>query len=153
MITLSEKQKDLVTDMQTQEELCIQKYTFYMNSAKDPELKKLFGTIKKEEEQHYQSLGQLLQGICPSVNSKDSEAKNYQPSPTYGTLSESEDKAHDQYLCTDSITTEKYVSGVYNNDLFAFGENNIRTLLNDIQTEEQNHAEMIYKYKTANHMK
>ena len=55
-------------------------------------------------------------------------------------------------ICTDCIATEKYVSGAYNNQLFQFAEPDVRRLFNDIQTEEQNHAEKIYKYKSVNKM-
>ena len=47
---------------------------------------------------------------------------------------------------------EKYVSGAYNFDLFQFGNSKLRKLLADIEVEEQNHAEMLYKYKQANLM-
>ena len=32
------------------------------------------------------------------------------------------------------------------------GSSDLRKLMADIQVEEQNHAEMLYKYKTANGM-
>ena len=63
-----------------------------------------------------------------------------------------EDKQHDAFLATDCIGTEKLVSGTYNDDVFAFGDSGVRKLLADIQIEEQNHAEMLYKYKTVNGM-
>ena len=50
------------------------------------------------------------------------------------------------------IGTEKLVSGEYKSDVFVFGNSDIRKLLADIQIEEQNHAEMLWKYKTANGM-
>ncbi len=53
---------------------------------------------------------------------------------------------------TDCIGTEKLVSGTYNADVFAFSDSGVRRLLADIQVEEQNHAEMLYKYKTVNGM-
>ena len=56
----------------------------------------------------------------------------------------------DDRLCL--IGTEKLVSGTYNDDVFAFGDSGVRKLLADIQIEEQNHAEMLYKYKTVNSM-
>ena len=37
-------------------------------------------------------------------------------------------------------------------EVFAFGDPDVRKLLADIQIEEQNHAEMLYKYKTVNSM-
>ena len=59
---------------------------------------------------------------------------------------------NDNFLATDSIGSEKMVSGTYNTDVFAFGDSDVRKLLADIQVEEQNHAEMLYKYKTVNGM-
>lgn len=147
---LTEQQKCLVQDLQSQEELCIQKYTRYEECAKDPELKNLFSSLKQQEQQHYNSLNQLLSGTVPTVNSSKEDVQ-YNPKATY-TGGSNPDKESDQYLCTDCISTEKYVSSAYNNDLFQFSDTNVRKLLNDIQTEEQTHAEKIYKYKTVNGM-
>ena len=44
------------------------------------------------------------------------------------------------------------VSGEYNSNVFNFGDSDVRKLLADIQIEEQNHAEMLYKYKQVNGM-
>ena len=71
---------------------------------------------------------------------------------TYDAVSMSEDKKSDCFLATDCIGTEKMVSSEYNKDVFVFGDSDIRKLLADIQIEEQNHAEMLYKYKTVNGM-
>ena len=149
---LTEKQTSLIKDLQSQEKLCIDKYAFYTGQAKDTELKSLFQTIQKAEQQHYHSLSQVLNGTVPAVQPGDSQGANYKPTATYTAGCNASDKEQDQFLCTDSITTEKYVSSAYNDDLFQFGDSNIRKLLNDIQTEEQNHAEMIYKYKQVNGM-
>lgn len=60
---------------------------------------------------------------------------------------------HDAFLATDAIGTEKLVSmEKYNTNVFMFGDSDLRKLMADIQVEEQNHAEMLYKYKTANGM-
>lgn len=149
---LTEKQKDLIKDLQTQEKLCIEKYGHYQNLAKDSELKNLFGSLKKEEERHLQSLTQLLNGTCPSVDTKDNSGMLYNPTATYTGSFKQEDKDFDKFLCTDCIATEKYVSSTYNDQLFQFADANVRRLFNDIQTEEQNHAEKIYKYKSVNKM-
>ena len=55
-------------------------------------------------------------------------------------------------MATDCIGTEKLVSGEYNTNVFNFANSDVRKLLADIQVEEQNHAEMLYKYKTVNGM-
>ena len=67
-------------------------------------------------------------------------------------MTNSEDKKNDCFLATDCIGTEKMVSGEYNSNVFVFEDSNLRKLLADIQVEEQNHAEMLYKYKTVNGM-
>ena len=56
------------------------------------------------------------------------------------------------FLATDCIGTEKLVSGEYNTNVFSCDNSGLRKLLADIQVEEQNHAEMLYKYKQANAM-
>ncbi len=149
---LTEQEKTVIKDLQTQEQTCIEKYRFYESSAKDPELKNLFHRIGDEEQEHFDSLSQVLKGDVPDVQAARSGMEDFKPSTTYASGNNSEDKRHDQFLCTDCIATEKLVSGTYNTELFSFGAAAIRRLLNHIQTEEQNHAEMIYKYKTANGM-
>lgn len=148
----TEKQKDVLKDLQTQEQLCIEKYGHYQSLAKDTELKNLFGSLKKDEEKHLQSLTQLLNGTCESVDTKEDSGMLYNPTATYTGTFKQEDKDFDKFLCTDCIATEKYVSSTYNDQLFQFAEPQVRRLLNDIQTAEQNHAEMIYKYKSINKM-
>ena len=67
-------------------------------------------------------------------------------------MTDNEDKKNDSFLATDCIGTEKMVSSEYNSNVFKFSEPGLRKLLADIQIEEQNHAEMLYKYKTVNGM-
>ena len=136
---LTEKETNAIEDLKTQEQACIEKYTKYSNQAKDPVLKELFEEIARDEQKHFDSLDQVIKGKVPSVDCNDS-------------LGNSEDKKADCYLATDCIGTEKLVSGEYNSDVFVFGNSDIRKLLADIQIEEQNHAEMLWKYKTANGM-
>ena len=148
---LTEKQLAVAQDLLDQEKACVQKYEFYANQAKDTELRKLFTQIKEDEENHYNSINSLINGD-PDSEVDTSPADEYMPHPTYGPMDESENKKFDAFLCTDSIASEKYVSSAYDFNLFQFGDTKTRKLLNDIQTAEQNHAEMIYKYKVANGM-
>lgn len=147
---LTEQETMLLNDLKQQEELCRDKYAFYSSEAKDPELKQLFEVIQKEEAEHYDTISSLLSGDMPDVGI--AAPKNYQPKAAYHASSENADKKHDALLCSDSISSEKYVSSAYNNDLFSFASPKVRQILNHIQTEEQQHAEMIYRYKTANQM-
>lgn len=149
---LKEKEKMAIENLQSQEKTCIEKYEKYANQAKDPVLKDLFHTLKQKEQQHFNSLQQVLSGTIPDSNCNDSDGANYNPTPTYDSLNNSEDKQTDCFLATDCIGTEKLVSSEYNTDVFTFTNTKIRKLLADIQVEEQNHAEMLWKYKTANGM-
>ena len=149
---LKEKERTTIQDLQTQEKSCIEKYGKYAQQARDPELKSLFQTLQKKEQEHYDSLSQVLSGTVPQVNCNDSDGRDYQPKAAYTSVMSSEDKEHDAFLATDCIGTEKLISGEYNSEVFAFEDSGVRKLLADIQVEEQNHAEMLYKYKTANGM-
>lgn len=151
-MVLTEKETNAIEDLKTQEQACIDKYTKYSQQAKDPVLRDLFTEIAKDEQKHYDSLSQVIEGKVMPVNCNDSRGKNYNPKATYDSLVNSEDKKSDCYLATDCIGTEKLVSGEYNSDVFVFGDSDIRKLLADIQIEEQNHAEMLWKYKTVNGM-
>ncbi len=149
---LTEKETAAIKDLQTQEQTCIDKYGKYANEAKDTVLKDLFKELQQKEQQHYDSLGQMLGGTVPSCNCNDSDGRNYNPAATYDKTGDTPDKKADCFLATDCIATEKLVSSEYNSDVFRFGSSDVRKLLADIQIEEQNHAEMLYKYKTVNGM-
>ena len=151
-MVLKEKEQTTIEDLRTQEQSCIEKYHRYGQQAKDPVLKDLFDRLEKEEQHHYDSLGQALKGQVPQCNVNDRDGAEYQPKATYDTMTNSEDKKNDCFLATDCIGTEKMVSGEYNSNVFVFEDSNLRKLLADIQVEEQNHAEMLYKYKTVNGM-
>lgn len=108
--------------------------------------------MKENEQEHYNSLGQVLKGTVPSCNCNDSRGKNYDPKRTYDQMTNSQEKKDDCFLATDCIGTEKLVSSEYNTNVFTCCDSSVRKLLADIQVEEQNHAEMLYKYKQVNGM-
>ena len=147
---LNQKEVQLITELKNQEQLCVQKYDFYAKQAKDPQLKKLFQKILNMEQNHYDMLNSLTAGTVPTIRNRKPGAANYQPQATY--TGDSPDKEFDKFLCTDIIATEKYVATAYNNDLFYFASPEVRNVLNAIMTDEQNQAEMIWIYKTANKM-
>ncbi|MEG1877510.1 MAG: ferritin-like domain-containing protein [Lachnospiraceae bacterium] len=149
---LKEKEIEAIQDLRSQEEMCIKKYQKYSQEAKDTVLKDLFTNLQQKEQQHYDSLGQVLSGEVPGCDCNDRSGAQYMPKSTYTGMDESEDKTADCYLTTDCIATEKLASSEYNTDVFVFGDTDVRKLLADIQVEEQNHAEMLYQYKTVNSM-
>ena len=104
---LTEKEMSVLKDLQTQEKNCIDKYEKYAGLAKDDELKQLFEELKKKEQEHYKTIGQILNGEVPSCDCNDTAGKDYQPKGSYSKSEESEDKKNDCFLATDSIGTEK----------------------------------------------
>ena len=151
-MVLKEKELTTIKDLQTQEKSCIDKYTKYSQTAKDPVLQDLFSTIAQDEQKHYDSLQQVIDGKVPSCDCNDSKGKDYSPKATYHSIDKSDDKDSDCFLATDCIGTEKLVSHEYNEDVFVFGDTDVRKLLADIQVDDQNHAEKLWKYKTVNGM-
>lgn len=146
---LTEKEKNLLKDLKGEEELCITKYTEYASRAKDPQLKDLFDSMKKTEQQHYETITQIENGTyTPSSGGCSSPKSNF--TATY--TGETEDKKNDAFLCTDMLSQEKHVSGVYNTSIFEFKDKNYREALNHIQKEEQQHGEQIYNYMNTNSM-
>ena len=94
-MVLTEKETAALKDLQSQEKTCAQKYQKYSEQAKDPELKNLFQTIQKEEQKHYDSLGQVLNGTVPECDCNDSKGKDYSPKATYMSDDNSQDKTDD----------------------------------------------------------
>ena len=82
-MVLSEKETAAIKDLQTQEKTCVEKYSRYSKEAKDPVLVNLFTDLHKKEQQHFDSLGQVLNGTVPNCNCNDSDGKNYNPTATY----------------------------------------------------------------------
>ena len=68
---LTEKEMSVLKDLQTQEKNCIDKYEKYAGFAKDEELKQLFEELKKKEQEHYKTIGQMLNGEVPSCDCND----------------------------------------------------------------------------------
>ena len=116
-MALNQKETSLIQDLQEQEKLCIQKYTRYEEQAHDQELKNLFDTLRQNEINHYEALEALKKDETASPTVKHLDAASYTPKSTYTSESNSREKEDDAYLCTDSISTEKFISTSYNNDL------------------------------------
>ena len=80
---LSEKEMAAIKDLQTQEKTCVEKYARYSKEAKDPVLANLFEQIHREEQKHYDSLEQVLNGTVPPCDCNDSDGKQYSPCLLY----------------------------------------------------------------------
>ena len=138
MINLSIKERMLLEDEKSHEQLCVDKYNEYSNKAYCPELKNLFSQLAQKEQQHLDSINQLLNGIVPNQSPINLGSNTY--------------NEHDKMLCNDSLSTEKFISATYNTAIFEFRDKNVRQVLNHIQKEEQEHGEKIYNYMASHGM-
>ncbi|NLW56359.1 MAG: spore coat protein [Firmicutes bacterium] len=62
------KERTLLEDQISHEKICIQKYTDYANLASDQQLKKIFENHAQTEQEHLNTLNQLLNGQMPQLN-------------------------------------------------------------------------------------
>jgi len=151
-ISLTQKERTLLEDQKSHEEICIKKYNNYANQAQCPELKQLFQTYAQQEQQHLNTINQILNGQVPNMQQNQQQAQQQNQQQSQGQQPQQQQKytgmvnSADADLCTDMLMTEKYVSSAYNTAVFEFVNTNVRQVLNHIQKEEQQHGEGIFNY-------
>ncbi len=148
---LTSKETDLLKDMKGQEELCIEKYTRYAKEAKCEQLKTLLNTMADTEREHLKTVNSMMAGNQPenpAPLSKDNSLCTACPSA----YANAEDKKCDEFMLKDMLSTEKHVASVYNTAVFEFKDPAARKMLSHIQSEEQQHGEMLYAFMNANGM-
>ncbi len=150
-MTLTQKETNLLNDLKSQEQICIEKYTQYSQMAHDPELKNLFSTLAANERKHLDTLTQILGGTEVTMPGASPSAVTAKLECKMSCCNEVE-KKNDAYLCKDALSMEKHVSGVYNIGVFEFTSPVLRDTLAHIQKEEQNHGEQLYNYLSCNNM-
>lgn len=147
---LTPKETSLLKDLRSQEQICVEKYTKYAEEASDGQLRSLFMQIAQTEQEHIKTLDQISSGTVPQMSgSSSNQNSNF---PVESSSSSTNQKKKDQFLCSDALSTEKFVSADYNTCIFEFRDKNIRDALNHIQKEEQHHGEQIYNYMSKNGM-
>lgn len=154
-LQLTQKERMLLEDQKGHEEVCIQKYTSYANQAQDPNLQQLFQTYAAQEQEHYNSINQILSGQLPNTSQQQGQQNQQKVSVNSQMNMNSTSmgsKDNDAALCNDLLMTEKYVSGTYDTAIFEFVDSNVRQVLNHIQKEEQQHGEGIFNYMASNGM-
>ena len=147
-MTLTQKENSLLSDLKSQEQLCIDKYGKYAEEACDPALKSLFSEIKSTEQKHLETINRILSGeevamaTCPVAVA---EKKRFTPSSC-----PADAKQKDAFFCKDALAMEKHVSSVYDTSVFEFSSPTLRDTLAHIQKEEQDHGMELYQYLSAN---
>ena len=150
-MTLTQKETTLLSDLKSQEQICIEKYGKYAEAAHDTELKSVFNSLKANEEKHLNTITRILSGEEVSMPKEFPSAAESKLQCKMTSVSESE-KQNDAYLCRDALSMEKHVSAVYNTSVFEFSSPILRDTLAHIQKEEQNHGEKLYSYMSCNGM-
>lgn len=167
------KERYLLEDQKNHEQICIQKYSNYANMASCQELKSIFQQNGQKEQEHYNTIDQLLKGQMPSMGQSTGQQQSggQMQMKSKGQQSGGQQSMHmqsqqakmsqqqsfqpqgssgynnsDKDLCTDMLMTEKYVSNSYDTAIFEFRDPQVRNILNHIQKEEQQHGESIFKY-------
>jgi len=145
MLSFTQKERDLLQDQKKNEEICIKKYNEYASRAEDPQLKQLFKTNAQNEQQHLNTINQIVSGQVPNMN-QGQQQQGQQGTQGQSQMRTGSGSKNDADLCNDILMTEKYVSGAYDTAIFEFRDPNVRQTLNHIQKEEQQHGESVYKY-------
>jgi spore coat protein CotF len=150
-ITLTQKERLLLEDQKSHEQICIEKYTNYANQAQDPQLKQIFNLQAQDERTHLDSINQLLSGTIPQMGQQQNQNSsqnmiNQNSAPTMNNTQVNTANVSDADMCKDLLMTEKYVSGTYDTTIFEFRDTRVRDVLNHIQKEEQKHGETIFQY-------
>ncbi|WP_066637321.1 spore coat protein [Desulfolucanica intricata] len=151
-LNLTQKERMLLEDQKKHEQVCIDKYNNYANQAQDPQLKNLFQSYAAQEQQHLNSINQMLNGRLPSMGQGQQQQTQQQNIPQFPQMQGAMANQTDAALCNDLLMTEKYVSSTYDTAIFEFTDSNVRQILNHIQKEEQQHGEGIFNYMQSKGM-
>ena len=168
-MNLSTKERLLLEDQKNSEQVCVKKYQSYANMASCNQLKSIFQQNGQKEQEHYNTIDQLLKGQMPSMGQQSGgqqqaggqeqargqmqmQSQQVQMPQASIQAQGSANMQSDKELCSDMLMTEKYVSGTYDTAIFEFRDPQIRSILNHIQKEEQEHGEAIFKYMESKGM-
>ena len=150
---LTQKERMLLQDQKSDEELCIKKYKDYANKTQSPQLKQLFNNNAAKEQEHLNSINQILSGQIPQMNQQQGQqGQQQQIQQSMNQKGSFISGSEDGNLCSDMLMSEKYISGAYDTAIFEMTDKNVRQVLNHIQKEEQEHGEGIYNYMKSNGM-
>lgn len=180
-LRLSQKERTLIEDQKSFEDICVKKYGSYAQQAKDENLKNMFNNIAAQEQTHYDTLDQMLQGKVPEVakqiqqqqqqgqqaqqgmqNQQQQLGMQNQQQQQQMTQQQSAQQQNadfvlqgndeDKDLLSDLLATEKHISTTYDTMVFESASPVVRQTLQHIQKEEQQHGEQIFNYMHSHGM-
>lgn len=148
----TQKEKNFLKDLQSEEKLCIEKYHKAAEAACDPALRRILTKIEQAEQGHCDTVTQMLDGTVPQPQQGKAQGGRPKSAQDLKAKTTRAEKKSDEYLLSDLLATEKYVSGVYNTAVFEFSDPAARQVLAGIQQAEQNHGRELSEYMQANNM-
>jgi len=164
-IQFSQKESLYLEDLKNHEDLCIQKYNKYANESQCPNLKQIFQNLASKEQQHYDTINQLIAGQVPAMGQGQQQQGQFQQQGQQASSMQGQQgmsgmqfqgstnyNQNDYTIVTDMLSTEKHVSGTYDTAIFEFQDANVRQVLNHIQKEEQEHGEELFNYMKSTGM-
>ncbi len=151
-VQLSQKEQMLLKDLKGHEELCVEKYSKYAKEAECANLSQMFQNLASREQQHYNTISQIITGQVPSMNQGQGQQGQGQQAQGMQSQGSNSYSQKDFNMLSDMLATEKYVSGTYDTSIFEFQDTNLRQILNHIQKEEQEHGEEIFNYMHSHGM-
>jgi len=151
-LNLTQKERMLLQDQKSHEELCVKKYNDYASKAQSQQLKQLFSSFAAKEQEHLNSINQMLDGQIPQMGQQQGQQQGNQNQQSMNQTGSFISSAEDKNLCQDMLMMEKYVSGAYDTSIFEMTDKNVRQVLNHIQKEEQEHGEGLFNYMKNNGM-
>ena len=168
---LTQKEQQLLSDQLNHEKVCIEKYNNYAQQVKDPQLKQMFGQYASEEQNHYDTVSQLLSGQQANTGmgmsagagpggqqgepqrQRQGERQSWEGAGLQGDVSGAGmTNQEDATILGDMLMTEKFVSGAYDTAIFESANSDVRQALQHIQKEEQQHGEGIFNYMSQHGM-
>jgi len=75
---LTKKEQLLLEDLKQHEKVCIKKYQDYANQVQDPQLKELLNSYAQQEENHLNSVNEMISGQVPSMGPGQQNQQNRQ---------------------------------------------------------------------------
>lgn len=151
-IQLSQKERMLLEDEKHQEGICAKKYQNSAQQAQEVQLKQLFNKLAGEEQHHYDMIDQMLQGQQPNMeHAQQAMAQGGQVQQQTSNQA-AMNNVNDEMLCSDLLSTEKYVSGTYDTAIFESANPTVRQALQHIQQDEQKHGEELFNYMNSHGM-
>ena len=164
---LTQKEQRLLSDQLNHEKVCIEKYNNYAQQVEDPQLRQMFGQYASEEQNHYDTVSQLLSGQQVSMSTsagqggqqgqpqrqRQGERQGWEGAGLQGDVSGAGmTNQEDATILGDMLMTEKFVSGTYDTAIFESANSDVRQALQHIQKEEQQHGEGIFNYMSQHGM-